>query len=159
MITPVPLTAEAFAPFGELIEADGAHVLINAGQCKRFNDLATFDVPDGELGLSFFASEVRAFPYTCDLMERHPLSSQCFVPMGGSAYLVIVAEDQDGSPGAPLVFWATGRQGINIRRNTWHGVLAPVSGSGLFGVIDRVTADGQNLEEFPLETPIVISAP
>jgi len=88
----VPITAEAFAPYGEVIEARGDYTLINAGACKRFTDLASFDIQDGTLGLSVFQSQVRSLPYECDLLERHPLGSQCFVPMD-SDYLVIVATD------------------------------------------------------------------
>ncbi len=150
-----PITAEAFAPFGEVITCSGAHHMINAGQCKRFSDLASFDILDGTLGLSLFQSELRSVPYSCNLLERHPLGSQCFIPMGQSDYLVIVAKDE-GGPTNPQAFLATGHQVVNIARNTWHGVLAPISGSGLFTVMDRI-GDGSNLEEHSLSNALVIT--
>lgn len=150
-----PISAAAFAPFGEVIEtADNDHILINDGQCKRFSDLATFDVVDGAIGVSLFQSELRKLPYTCNLLERHPLGSQCFVPMSEGSYLVIVAPDVGGHPGPALAFVAT-HHVVNIARNTWHGVLCPLSGSGLFTVLDRI-GDGANLEEHILTTPLLI---
>lgn len=149
-----PLTAADFAPFGDVIEVAGqqAPVLINEGLCKRFTDLARFDVAEGRIGLSLFQAELRPVPHVCDLLERHPLGSQCFVPMGGSRYLVIVAPDAGGVPGPAQAFTAEGHQAVNIARNTWHGVLAPISGSGLFAVLDYV--GGQpNLQEHRLDVP------
>lgn len=150
------IDVEAFATFGELIEVEGdPTVLINAGRCKRFTDRATFDVADGQLGLSLFDSDICALPVRCDLLERHPLGSQCFIPMGGSSYIVVVAEDDQGKPHRTTAFVASPTQAVNIGRNVWHGVLAPISGSGLFAVLDRI-GPGANLEEFKLQEPLQI---
>lgn len=154
-----PIEAEAFAPFGQVISADGAPtLLINAERCRRFSDLAEFDIKRGKVGLSLFHSDLCALPVRCELLERHPLGSQCFVPMGGSAYIVVVAEDQDGTPGDPQCFFAAADQAVNIGRNVWHGVLAPISGNGLFAVLDRI-GSGANLEECQLSTPLQITPP
>ncbi len=151
-----PITSAAFAPYGQVIEPGKvAPTLINAGLCQRFTDLATFEVIDGTIGLSLFRSQVRSLPHQLDLLERHPLGSQCFIPMGGSAYLVIVALDEAGRPGAIEAFVASPEQPVNIARNTWHGVLTPISGSGEFVVLDRIGLGG-NLEEFRLDDPISI---
>jgi ureidoglycolate lyase len=152
-----PLTQGAFAPFGEVIETAGqdTHILINEGLCKRFTDLARFDVVGGAVGLSLFQAKLRPLPHICDLVERHPLGSQCFIPMGNSSYLVIVAPDAGGTPGALQAFTAGPDQIVNIGRNVWHGVLAPISGSGLFAVMDRI-GGGVNLEEHPLEAGVSV---
>ncbi|MEO1679774.1 MAG: ureidoglycolate lyase [Pseudomonadota bacterium] len=156
MLDAPPLTGAAFAPFGEVVAVGGDSREINAGLCHRFHDLARFDIVDGRAGLSLFQAQIRPLPHICDLVERHPLGSQCFVPMGGSRYLVIAAEDQGGAPG-PLHAWtAAPTQAVNIHRNTWHGVLAPISGTGLFAVIDRI-GEGANLEEFTLPDPVAVS--
>ncbi len=152
-----PITQAAFAPFGQVIETAGQDtpILINEGLCKRFTDLGSFDVVDGTLGLSLFQAELRPVPHICDLVERHPLGSQCFIPMGNSSYLVIVAPDAGGVPGPLQAFTAGPDQVVNIARNTWHGVLAPISGSGLFAVMDRI-GGGVNLEEHVLENPVQV---
>ena len=151
-----PLTAEGFARFGDVVETGGAFRLINEGQCQRFHDLASLDIMEGRAGVSLFRSEIRTLPYTCGLLERHPLGSQCFLPMDGSDYLVIVAEDAGEAPAAAEVFLARADQGVNYRRNVWHGVLAPVSGGGLFAVVDRI-GEGANLQEHRLSEPLIVT--
>jgi ureidoglycolate lyase len=138
-----PLTAHAFAPFGDVLDATGEFRLINAGLCQRFHDLARIDCDD-RTGLSIFNAEPRALPYAFDLIERHPLGSQAFIPMTAHPFLVIVAANPQATPRA---FITNGAQGINLHRGTWHGVLTPLHAPGLFAVIDRVS-DGGNLEEF-----------
>ncbi|MDX8346822.1 ureidoglycolate lyase [Cognatiyoonia sp. IB215446] len=143
-----PLTAEAFAPFGDVLNCDGdPDKMINAGLCGRFHDRAKVDC-DGQVGISLFRSELRALPYQLDLVERHPLGSQAFIPMSMDSFLVIVA-DLDLRPQS---FVTAPGEGINFHRGTWHGVLTPLSGPGLFAVIDRVD-DGPNLEEHVFDVP------
>ncbi|WP_300586178.1 ureidoglycolate lyase [Marivita sp.] len=148
-----PLTATAFAPFGDLLDCSGdPDKIINQGLCGRYHDRATLDFADGRAGISLFKAELRSLPYALDLLERHPLGSQAFVPMSHDPFLVIVALDEDGKPGTPRAFLTQAGQAINFHRNTWHGVLTPLSGTGLFAVIDRI-GDGANLEEHWLDTP------
>jgi len=145
---PSPLTAEAFAPYGDVLDATGAFRLINEGLCKRYHDRAQLDFgPGGRAGISIFNATPRAFPYAFDLVERHPEGSQAFIPLSQNPFLVIVATEENGAPGKPLVFLTNGAQGINLHRGTWHGVLAPLAAPGLFAAVDRIGAT-PNLEEF-----------
>lgn len=161
-ITTEPLTAEAFAPFGEVLEAEGApDRIINAGMCGRFHDRATLDFgagTGGRPGISIFKAIPRTLPYSFDLLERHPEGSQAFVPMTADPFLVIVAPDMGGRPGQPRAFVTSGAQAINFRRGTWHGVLTPLAEPGLFAVIDRIGTTA-NLEEVILDTPVTVTAP
>ena len=151
------LTTGAFAPFGDVLEAAGPHdKLINEGMCKRFHDRARMDFgPEGRAGISMFQAEARALPYICALVERHPEGSQAFVPMTADPFLVIVAEDEGEHPIRFRAFLTAPGQGINLLRNTWHGVLTPLAPPGLFAVIDRI-GETANLEEYPLTTPLLI---
>ena len=154
-----PLTPAAFAPFGDVLEvSDGAFIEINQGRCRRFHDLAKLDFADGQAGINLFHAQVRTAPYSIELLERHPLGSQCFVPMQGSEYIVAVAPDADGQPGEIQAFLADANQCVNYHRNTWHAVLTPVSGTGLFAVIDRI-GQGKNLQEHWFDTPIAVELP
>lgn len=151
------LTAEAFSGFGELIEVGGTSpIMINEGRCERFSDLADIELIGGRAGVSLFRAELRRLPHILTMLERHPLGSQCFIPMDQSEYLVIVAEDEGGRPSTPRAFMARGPQSINIKRNVWHGVLTPISGSGLFAVVDRI-GEGNNLEEHWLKEAYLIT--
>jgi ureidoglycolate lyase len=155
-LTPRPLTAAAFAPFGQVLDATGDFRLINAGLCRRFHDRADLDFgPDGQAGISIFQAEPRALPYSFDLIERHPDGSQAFIPMTQHPFLVIVAEGPDATPQAYLT--APG-QGINLARGTWHGVLTPLHAPGLFAVVDRI-GPTPNLEEYRHATPWTVCAP
>ena len=148
-----PLTAAAFAPFGDVIEAAGSpDKMINQGLCRRYHDRARMDFSDGRAGLSLFDAVPRNLPLVLDMVERHPDGSQCFVPMAHVPFLVIVAPDVDGVPGVPQAFRTAAGQAINFLRGTWHGVLTPLSAPGLFAVIDRI-GTGDNLEEHWFDTP------
>ena len=154
-----PLTAKAFAPFGDVLERAGApDKIINQGNCGRFHDLADLDFgPDGRAGISIFEAKPRAFPYSLDLVERHPEGSQSFLPMSQNPFLVIVAADADGTPVTPQAFLTTPGQGINIHRNIWHGVLTPLHAPGLFAVVDRI-GNTPNLEEFWFAVPYLVKS-
>jgi ureidoglycolate lyase len=154
-----PLTATAFAPFGDVLDAAGPpDRLINQGLCGRFHDRARLDFGTGRAGISIFHAEPRALPYRLEMVERHPDGSQAFLPMTEHPFLVIVAPDANG-PGTPRAFLTSPGQGINLLRGTWHGVLTPLRAPGLFAVVDRI-GDGTNLEEYRFDAPWeVVAAP
>ena len=152
-----PLTAAAFAAFGDVLEINGTpSKIINQGLCGRYHDLAMLDFSDGMAGISLFKAEIRSFPMVLELLERHPVGSQAFIPMSLDPFLVIVALDVSGKPGLPRAFVTAPGQGVNYNRGTWHGVLTPLHEPGLFAVIDRI-GPGANLEEHWLEAPVTIN--
>ncbi|MGH1356468.1 MAG: ureidoglycolate lyase [Thalassovita sp.] len=152
-----PLTAQGFAPFGDVLEAEGpADKIINQGKCGRFHDRAKMDFSQGRAGVSLFQAEPRALPYSLDMVERHPDGSQAFLPMSMDPFLVIVAPDQDGLPGRPVAFVTRAGQGVNYHRGTWHGVLTPLTAPGLFAVVDRI-GEGPNLQEHWFDQPYQIT--
>ncbi|MEO9864055.1 MAG: ureidoglycolate lyase [Yoonia sp.] len=151
-----PLTAEAFAPFGDVLEVAGdPDKIINQGLCGRHHDLAQLDFADGKAGISLFNAQARSFPIALDMMERHPDGSQAFMPMTHTPFVVVVAADDNGKPDHPQAFLTQAGQGVNYHRNTWHGVLTPISAPGLFAVVDRIGA-GPNLQEHWFDTPFRI---
>lgn len=148
-----PLTGLSFTRFGDVLEsAAQPTVMINEGNCARYSDLASLEFVDARAGISVFQARPYSVPHSLKMMERHPLGSQAFIPMSDDAFLVIVAEDNNGVPGLPQAFITSGQQGVNYHRNIWHGVLTPLSGSGLFTVIDRI-GKGNNLQEHWFEAP------
>jgi len=154
-----PLTAEAFAPFGDILDRSGTpDVMINGGLCGRHHDIAALDFgADGRAGLSVFDAEPRSLPYTLDLMERHPEGSQAFIPMHRKPFLITVAPDEDGRPGTPLAFLSAPGQGINFHRGTWHGVLTPLQHPGAFAVVDRI-GNTPNIEEYSFDPPYIVAS-
>lgn len=146
----LPLTIEAFEPFGQVIEPDNAEEirLINGGTTTRFHDLAKVDVgtKGGRPLINIFRGKPFSLPVEIAMMERHPLGSQAFVPLHDRPFLIVVARDEDGRPGRPQAFVAEGGQGVNYARNTWHHPLVSLDVMSDFLVIDR-GGDGDNLEE------------
>ncbi len=156
-IKALPLTASAFAPFGDVIEVAGVpDKIINQGNCERYHDRARLDLHGGRAGVSLFKARPRSLPYTLDMVERHPDGAQTFIPMSEHPFLVVVAPDEDGTPGTPLAFLTAPGQAVNIARRTWHGVLTPLHAPGLFAVVDRI-GPGPNLQEHWFETPYTVT--
>jgi ureidoglycolate lyase len=156
-----PLTREAYAPFGQVIETAGAHHYpINSGMTERFHDLARIEL--GGVHPRPLISIARGKPYELPLklkmMERHPLGSQAFFPLSNRPFLSIVALDGGGVPAAPRAFRCSPGQGINMAMNTWHAVLTPLEAESDFLLIDR-GGDGNNLEEFFFDQPWLVAAP
>jgi ureidoglycolate lyase len=158
-ITLEPLTAKTFAPFGQVIETEGAHHFpINNGMTERFHDLAAIELagPAALPLISLFRGKPYSLPLPLRLFERHPLGSQAFFPLSASPWLVIVAPDDNGTPGTPRAFRPAPGQGVNIAMNTWHGVLTPLEQDADFLVVDR-GGEGLNLEEHLLDEPWMIT--
>jgi ureidoglycolate lyase len=154
-----PLTREAFAPFGDVIEAEGAgHFAINGGMAERYHDLARVELA-GEKArpmISLARGEPYELPLTLTFVERHPLGSQAFFPLTPHPFLVVVAPDLDGKAGEPVAFVTKPVQGVNICRNVWHGILTPLEGVSDFVIVDR-GGEGNNLEEFHYSSPFLVT--
>jgi ureidoglycolate lyase len=150
-MSPEPLTAEAFAPFGRVIEASDAAVKldINYGHAVRYDRLAELDVADedGAGAVSLFRARPLAEP-VLRVFECHPLGSQTFVPLGGRPYLVAVAPAGRFDPANVRLFRAEGHQGVHYGKGTWHHFLLVLEESD-FLVIDR-SGPGDNCEEVEL---------
>ena len=153
-----PLTREAYEPFGQVIETNGAdHFPINGGMTERFHDLAKIERggPHPRPLLSIARGKPYALPLTLTMVERHPLGSQAFYPLSSRPFLSIVAPDESGTPGTPRAFRAGPGQGINMAMNTWHAVLTPLEEESDFLIVDR-GGEGNNLEEHFFAEPYLI---
>ncbi len=143
MIKVEPLTPQAFAPFGTVIEADpSTAVEINSGYTTRFHALAEAAVGDGQAIISIFRGRPREL--SVGMLERHPLGSQAFVPLDGQPWLAVVAESPDLD--ACRAFHCQGNQGLQYDSNVWHHPLLVLGEAQDFLIVDR-TGDGNNLEE------------
>lgn len=151
-----PLTREAFAAFGDVIEAASAarSFAINTGTTQRFDDLATIDTnrDGGRTIVSLFRAQPRELPFIVTMLERHPLGSQAFVPLSQRPYLVVVAA---GPSAVPRAFIARHGQGVNYHAGTWHHPLLALEAVSDFLVIDRA-GPGNNCDEVDI-SPFTIS--
>ncbi|GAA0594289.1 ureidoglycolate lyase [Paenochrobactrum glaciei] len=154
-----PLTASAFAPFGDILcktQAPSAFH-INQGNCLRHHDLAKVEATgtNARVMINIFSAKPYGLPFHLNMVERHPYGSQAFMPLSSEPFLVIVAHDTGEDPAKPQAFITQSGQGINIHRNVWHGVLTPLNKPSDFLVIDR-GGDENNLQEFFFPKPYLI---
>lgn len=154
ILKPAPLTAAAFAPFGDVIETAQARERreINYGYTQRFHDLARLDVT-GAAGtplVSIFRSTPLARPVAVKVMERHPLSSQAFFPLDDRPYLVVVADKGDFDIAHLRAFVAAPRQGVNYHAGVWHHFSLALDAPSDFLVIDRGGSE-KNCDEMFLD--------
>jgi ureidoglycolate lyase len=161
------LSAAAFAPFGDVIEIEGREFRwINDRTSRRFDDLAHIDVTEGggRPLLSVFEAIPRSLPLPVRMLERHPCSSQAFIPLDPRPFLIVVAEHgatlPDGavSIGPVRAYLSSGRQGVNFRRNTWHHPLIALGQISRFLVVDR-GGPGENCEEHGLDAVVQVTTP
>ena len=153
------LNPEAFSPFGDVMDTEGKSISINQGTTERFHDLASIDVTEnaGRPALSIFRAQPRPRPIAVKLMERHPLSSQAFFPLGNQPYLVLVAPVAEKPDARELkCFLARGNQGVNYRRNVWHHPLLAIDIETDFIVVDR-DAEDENCDEYYFSDDLQIS--
>jgi len=138
-----PLTAMAFAPFGEVIEFEGHDSYpINDGMAERFHALAQVDTGGGDARavISLVASNKFELPRRVDHLEYHPYGSQAFIPLDATPFLVVVgAPGEPPEPAALRAFVTNGRQGINYRAGTWHHVLLTPFAAMRFVCVDRAS--------------------
>ncbi|WP_417226823.1 ureidoglycolate lyase [Amphritea sp.] len=161
ILTPEPLTAAAFAPYGTVIETqDRDCFMINNGSTQRFHRLA--EVMLGKAGdrgiMSIFRAQGLAMPLRIKLLERHPFGSQAFMPLKQNPFLIVVAEPGD-KPALEKIraFITDGRQGINYHSGVWHHPVLSCVPEDDFLVVDR-EGEGNNCDEyfFAEETNIVL---
>lgn len=155
-----PLTREAFGPFGDVIDDTGETVFsTNDGTALRIHELGIADcqAEGGRTLFSIFRMKRPSVPEAVRLMERHPISSQAFVPLGVVRFVALVARPGTRPRASDLrAFVTNGRQGVNYRCGTWHYPLIALD-PGDFLVVDRAgpgEAFNQDYDEVSLaETP------
>lgn len=148
-----------FSIYGDVIEASDQvnRFSINDGLTERYHDLAEIDINsnNGKALISIFRSTPMKLPIMIKKMERHPLSSQSFIPMGTQPYLVVVAPSGEFNEEAIKVFIANSNQGVNYHAGTWHHFSLALNQVSDFLVIDR-GGEGDNCDDVLLDAQIRI---
>jgi len=147
IIRPKLISKENFKKFGDMITTSGIKPLeINDGYAKRFDGIANLNTKkdDGESTISIFSALKRSFPMKVDMMEKHPLGSQAFIPMKETVFLAFVAPEGD-EPDLNKIesFIIPNGIGVNYNAGVWHFPLIATEDMN-FLVVDRL-GDGDNL--------------
>ena len=147
VIKPIKITRDNFAKYGDLISSNDIKSMdINAGYAKRFDNLANIDTSqdDGKTIISIFSASKRSFPMKIDMMEKHPLGSQTFMPMKETTFICFVApEGRFPEVNKIESFIIPPKSGINYKPGIWHFPLISTEDTD-FLVIDR-KGSGENL--------------
>ena len=144
---PTKINRKNFNPYGDLISSDDIdYIDINAGYAKRFDNLANIDTLNGggKTIVSIFSASKRTFPMKIDMMEKHPLGSQAFIPMKETTFLSFVAPPGEFPEISKIQsFIVPPKTGINYKPGIWHFPLISTEDTN-FLVIDR-KGNGNNL--------------
>ena len=146
-IKPKKVSKRNFKKFGQIIDTSKKkYFRINNGFAKRYDDLGKIDtsIKKGKTIVSIFSAKKRRFPMKIDMMEKHPLGSQAFVPMKETSFLVFVAP-KGNQPNLTKIesFRIPKQTGINLNPGVWHFPLISMKDMN-FLVIDR-KGKGKNL--------------
>lgn len=156
---PKKLTKENFTCYGDVIEVNdnNTNFPINDGYSQRYHNIASIDVNknEGKASINIFRSTPLTLPIKVEKMERHPLSSQSFIPLGEQPYLVIVAPAGSFDETSIEVFLASSNQGINYFAGTWHHYSLALNQQSDFLVIDRI-GEGENCDVVSLRHSIQV---
>ncbi len=159
-VVPKKLTAENFSAYGDVISVfeSAEHFAINDGHTMRYHNLADVDVSEqeGKTLVNIFRSTPLAFPLPVEMMERHPLGSQAFIPMGKQPYVIVVAPAGELDTTKIEVFLASGEQGVNYNKGTWHHFCLALNEVSDFLVVDR-GGEGDNCDVEKLDGSLVIT--
>ena len=147
MIKPKLITKENFKKFGDMISTEDIKPLeINNGFAKRYDGIANLDTKknNGESTICIFSALKRSFPMKIDIMEKHPLGSQAFIPMKETVFLSFVAPEGE-KPDLTRVeaFIIPKGIGVNYNPGIWHFPLISTEDMN-FLVVDR-KGEGDNL--------------
>ncbi|WP_370154938.1 ureidoglycolate lyase [Ferrovibrio sp.] len=148
-----PLTAAAFAPYGQVIDHDGFEGRIYRG------DLIENRRPQARLDLSFTLVAASSLPCPLKLFERHAFSAQAFIPLDVAGYLVTVCPD-DGrgrpDPSQAVAFLARPDQSIVYAAGTWHHPMVALQRPGRFAIVMWMMGDAGDEELVPLTAPVTV---
>ncbi len=154
-----PLTADRFATYGDVIASSrSASEPMNAARFERFDDLCKVDIADdGRVAVSIARCRTpTCLPLRVDMLERHPLGSQAFIPLSPCRMVIVVAPPGESIDSSALrAFVSNGRQGFNYRRGTWHMPLISFEAGQEYLIIDR-GGDAPNCEEHVLDDAVLL---
>ena len=147
LIKPIKITKKNFSKFGDLINTKKKKpIIINNGYAKRFHNLIKINTSSkkGSPIVSIFSAKKRSFPMKINMMEKHPLGSQAFIPMKDTTFIVFVApKGKEPNINKIKSFIVPKQTGVNYKPGIWHFPL--ISNKNMnFLVIDR-KGKGNNL--------------
>ena len=131
---------ENFSKFGQIISTkDIKSESINSDTTKSFYDIVNIEIlgNDHQCRVNIFKAKKRQFPIHIGMLENHPFSSQTFIPLQKTTFIVVVAPISK-IPDINLIeaFIISPEEGINFKSKVWHFPLIAIEDSN-FLTIDK----------------------
>lgn len=149
-----PITATAFAPFGQVVEHDRSAVVYCVGNAFERDETATTP------SLSLLRLETAfEFPITVDTLERHPHAAQTFLALkGGRSLIVVCGSTPNGNPSIATAkaFIAEPHHGIIYQRNVWHRSVTPLEAPSEYAMMMMRHPAGSDTELFDLREKLSV---
>ena len=162
-----PLTAQAFEPFGQVIDASGlVGSSVNEGRGLRFDTgaMLSHTTAAREPTLALYHLDASHWPISVGLLERHRRSAQLFLPLSVEAFLVVVAQGKglpngDPDPAALDAFVGRAGQGILYARGIWHLPMLALGQPAQFAMMMWQENPAEDCDEFRLAPPLTVMPP
>lgn len=161
-VTAEPLTPEGFAPFGEVLGmSHAAGRDVNLGTAVRFDHAAHLENarPGARPNLAVFQAAAQSLPFAVTLLERHPFSTQAFLPLRAARWLICAAPSlADGMPDIAglRAFGARGDQGVNLRRAIWHHPILALEEDAVLAMLAWEDGSSDDCEQWKLEALLTV---
>ena len=152
-----PLTAEAFKPYGTVLEGPRVPGRVYV------NDTLANGRPQAPVSLSVATvAPTKELPLVVKVLERHEHSSQTFMPLSVSRYLVLATRDAPvGGPDVTRLraFVARAGQGVTYAMGTWHHPVTVLDTPASFAVLMWRDGTAGDEEFVPVTIPITVDVP
>jgi ureidoglycolate lyase len=143
-----PLAAETFAPYGDVIGLP-PKAPVDPGKSQRIPGVGTLNFQGGLPSLDLLYSAL--CPLQVAILERHRNSTQAFLPLAPTPFVVVVAPPGAGSeagvdPEQLQAFISNGHEGVSFHAGVWHHPLLPVGAPLVSAIVHRspeIDLDGQ----------------
>lgn len=157
-----PITQHLYQKYGDVIapRKDIQPIRANLGTAQRFNHLAPLENLRGDKAKPnvcwFCCQPIKSFPFAVTLLERHPFSTQLFIPMKGEQRYLVVVCLGEGEPDLKTlqVFAVNNGAGITYRPGVWHHPILALTQPADFFCLVWENGTAQDCEVKTLTTPI-----
>ena len=153
-----PLTHASYAPFGEVVAPSATGRRVNRGEALRHDHTAALvNLREGSTAnLALFEIRHRPPPLGVDWLERHPLSTQVFLPLSAGRFIVTVAPGGSArpDPGEARAFAVESGTGITYLPGVWHHGLIPLDGPMRFAMLVWEDGSAADCQIVDLATPL-----
>jgi ureidoglycolate lyase len=154
VIKAVRLSAEAFAPFGQVLEGGGATIERKAFAARMHNGRA-----HARPNMTYMKIAPAVAAIRIEVLERHVHSNQTFIPLNGTRHLVVACPSlADGRPVVTELraFVAEGGQAINYDANVWHAPRTALCAPGEFVMFRWDDGSELDTETFALDQAVTV---